>query len=172
MKKVILILVIGLGLALILMAGGAFAADTTDSKNLTINATVSATAKLILSPLTIAFPNADPDDMPTITSPDVVTVTAKAKTSKGSTVTLQVLANGDLTESGHSATIPISNVKWEATTGAGFVSGTMNKTAAQTAGSWSDSGDRPGTFTYKLTNSWSYSTGNYTQTATYTLSAP
>jgi hypothetical protein len=166
MKKVSLVLVIGLGL--VLMAGGAFAAN--DPKTLTVNATVSAAAKLTVAPATISFLDADPDTTPIITSLDTVAVTAKAKTSKGSNVTLTVLANGDLSEGG-GGTIDISNVSWTVV-GAGFVNGTMSKTGAQSAGSWSNSGDRSGTFTYKLTNSWSYATGSYTQTATYTLTAP
>ena len=42
-----------------LLAGAAWAA--TDSKNLTINATVAATAKLTLGVAAINFPDADPD---------------------------------------------------------------------------------------------------------------
>ena len=52
------------------------------------------------------------------------------------------------------------------------MAGTMNKTTAQSAGSWTGSGNNAGTFTYALVNSWSYATGTYAATATYTLSAP
>ena len=91
------------------------------------------------------------------------------KTGSASTATLTVLAAGDLTSG--TDTIAISNVTWTAT-GAGFVAGTMNKTTAQSAGSWTGSGNRSGTFSYFLANSWSYPTGSYTATTTYTLTAP
>lgn len=166
MKKLSLVLVIGL--SLVLMAGGAFAAS--DTKTLTINATVTATAKLSLDQASISFANADPDTTPSITaSPDPVNVTAKAKTSKGSNVTLTVVTNDDL-KSGTDI-IPIGNVTWIAS-GSGFASGTMNKATPQSAGSWTDSGNRSGTFSYRLANSWDYPTGSYSATATYTLTAP
>jgi hypothetical protein len=166
MKKVILVLVV-VGLGLVLMVGGAFAAEQSQ-QSLTINAAVSTTAKLSFDKNAVSFPNEDPDSKPIITSTDIVTVDAKVKTSSGSPVTLRVLTGGDL-QSGLDA-IAISNVAWTAT-GAGFVGGTMS-TASQSAGSWTNSGNRQGTFTYKLTNSWSYATGNYSATATYTLTAP
>ena len=98
-----------------------------------------------------------------------VNVTAKVKTGSASTATLTVLAAGDLTSGGD--TIAITNVSWTAT-GTGFIAGTMSKTTAQSAGSWTGSGNRSGTFSYVLANSWSYATGTYTANATYTLTAP
>ena len=167
MKKVSLVLVIGLGL--VLMAGSVFAATTTAA--LTIGATVSSTAKLTLGVASIAFPNADPDTTPSIASTqNPVSVTASAKTTTSGAVTLTVVTGGDLTDAG-TDTIAASNVTW-GITGAGFVGGTMNKTTAQSAGSWTGSGSRPGTFSYNLANSWSYPTGSYAATATYTLTAP
>jgi hypothetical protein len=166
MKKLSLVLVIGLGL--VLMAGNVFAASAT--QGLTINATVANTAKLTLGVATIAFPDADPDTTPSIAATqNPVTVTAKAKTTNAGAVTLTVVTGGDLTSG--SDTILIGNVTWTVT-GAGFVAGTMNKTTAQSAGSWTGSGSRAGTFSYNLANSWAYATGAYTATATYTLTAP
>jgi hypothetical protein len=60
---------------------------------------------------------------------------------------------------------------WTAT-GTGYVSGTMNRTTAQTAGSWTASGQRIGTFSYFLVNSWSYIVGSYSTSIGYTLTAP
>jgi hypothetical protein len=60
---------------------------------------------------------------------------------------------------------------WTAT-GTGYLPGTMNRTTAQTAGSWTGSGQRIGTFSYLLANSWSYTVGNYSTTINYTLTAP
>jgi len=159
--------VLAVGLILALMAGVAFAAS--DEKNLTVNAQVDARAKLTLGASTINFPDADPDEVPSISaSQNPVTVTAKVRTGKNSTATLEHQAAGDLKSGGDE--ISISNVTWEAT-GTGYVSGTMN-TTKQTAGSWVGSGSRTGSFSYFLANSWDYATGNYTVTTTYTLTAP
>jgi len=167
MKKVSLVLAIGLGL--LLMAGGAFAAS--DTKPLTVNATVSARATLTMGASSISFADADPDATPSIASnPASVSVTAKVRTGSASTATLTHLAADDL-KSG-SDTIPIGNVTWTAA-GTGFIAGTMNKTTAQTAASWTGSGSHTdGSFSYFLANSWSYATGTYAASSTYTLTAP
>jgi len=141
----------------------------TDQQTLTINATVSAKAKLTLGVAAVNFPDADPDSVPSVAAVEnPVSVTVKAQTDGSSTVTLTAQANGDL-DSG-TDTIDISNVTWTAT-GAGFVGGTMD-TAAQSAGAWTGSGRRDGTFSYLLANSWDYAVGNYSQTVVYTLTAP
>ena len=44
--------------------------------------------------------------------------------------------------------------------------------AAATLGSWSGPGQKSGAQVYRLLNSWSYATGNYTAIITYTLTAP
>jgi hypothetical protein len=163
MKKVLLTLVA------VLVLTGTTAFAITDTKTMTVNATVTATAKLTLSSLTVNFPDADPD----VTNPITVApidITAKGKTSTGSNITLTVLASDDL-KAGGSDTIGIANITW-AVTGAGFAAGTMSKTAAQSLGSWANSGNRTGTQTYSLANSWSYATGAYTTSVLYTLTAP
>lgn len=149
------------------VAGSAQAAS--DQQTLTINANVAARAKLSLLPSTINFPDADPDDYPAIAADSPVAVAAKVRTGASSTATLSVLANGDLV--GGSDTIPIDRVSWTAS-GAGFVGGTLSKSVAQPVASWSGSGSRSGTLNFSLVNDWSYATGNYTQTAVYTLTAP
>ena len=165
MKKVSLALVIGFGL--VLMATGAFAVDATQP--LTINATVSARATLSLGVGTINFADADPDTVPSIAATEnAVSVTAKVRTGSASTATLTHVGPANLVSG--SDNIPIGNVTWTAT-GAGFVPGTMN-TVAQSAGSWTGSGNRAGTFSYFLANSWDYATGSYTASTTYTLTAP
>jgi hypothetical protein len=162
MKKVLLTLVA----VLVLTGTVAFAA--TDTKTVTVNATVSATAKLSLSSLTVNFPDADPDTTPSITVA-AITVGTAGKTSKGSSITLTVKASDDL-KSGTDV-ITADKITW-AVSGTGFVAGIMNKTTAQSLGSWVDSGVRSGTQTYSLANSWSYATGAYTTSVTYTLTAP
>ncbi|MEW5983526.1 MAG: hypothetical protein AB1806_14325 [Acidobacteriota bacterium] len=163
--RVLLLYVAVLGLALSqpLMAA-------TATSNVTVSATVSATAKLSLSAATVSFADADPDTTPSITATEgAVTITAKGKTSNGSSITLTLLAAADLVSG--TDTIAISNVTWTAS-GTGFVAGTMSKTAAQSVGSWTDSGNRSGTVTFALANSWSYKTGSYSAAATYTLTSP
>ncbi len=141
----------------------------TDQQSLTINATVSAKAKLTLGVAAINFPDADPDSVPSIAATEnPVSVTVKTQAGSASSVTLTAQANGDL-DSG-TDTIDITNVTWTAT-GAGFVGGTMD-TAAQSAGAWTGSGRRDGTFSYALANSWDYTAGSYSQTVVYTLTAP
>lgn len=151
------------------LAGSAWASDT-DTKTLTINATVKARAKLTLSPDTINFADADPDDLPSIAADYPVTVTAKVRTGSSSKPDLVVQANGDL-KNANGDIIEIGNVSWNAT-GSGFKDGTMDKSTAQDVASWTGSGNRSGTLRFFLANSWDYATGSYTATATYTLTAP
>jgi hypothetical protein len=158
-----------LGVALVAMAAAQplGAADTTSI--LTVNATVAATASLTLGAGSISFPDANPDTTASIPGNAALSVVAKGKTSTGSSITLTVLAGGDLTSG--TDTIPVSNVTW--TTGSsGFVAGTMNGTVAQSVGSWTNSGNRPGSLNFFLANSWDYAVGNYSTTATFTLTAP
>ena len=51
-------------------------------------------------------------------------------------------------------------------------SGTLNRTTPQTVGTWIGSGARTGNQSLLFANAWTYSTGTYTLTMTYTLSSP
>jgi hypothetical protein len=165
MKKLILVPAI---LGMVLTSMPVFAAQQTDP--LTVNMAVNARANLTLGVSTINFPDANPDSSPSIAATEnPVSVTAKVRTGASSTATLTHLAGGDLTSGGNA--IAISNVTWTAT-GTGYVSGTMNRTTPQTAGSWTGSGNYGGTFSFFIVNSWSYVVGNYTVSTTYTLTAP
>jgi hypothetical protein len=145
---------------------GAIAVTT----NVTVSATVAATAKLTLSVLTVTFPDADPDVTPSIPANEgAITVTAKGKTSAGSTISLTLQAADDLRSGTDVILIP--NVTWTAS-GAGYVPGTMSNSTAQTVGSWTNSGNRVGTLSFVMLNSWNYPTGSYSAAATYTLTAP
>ena len=166
MKRLSLILL--LVSCLLLMAGGAFAQDT-DIVNLTVNATVSARAKLTLGESAINFVDADPDSGPIAATENPVSVRAQVRTGAASLATLTCLSGGNLVSGGDS--IPIANVTWTAT-GTGYVAGTMSSTLAQSAGSWTGSGDYTGTFSYSLANSWDYEIGTYQATVAYTLTAP
>lgn len=157
-------------LAFVLAPAAPLLRAATRTDTMSVSATVSARAKLTLSYGSMAFPDADPDTVPLVpASGGALLITAKARTTLGSTVTLVVLASGDL-RSGLD-TIPAGNLTWT-TTGAGFSGGTMNKTTAQAVGSWANSGFWSGTQSYALMNSWNFSTGTYTTTLNYTLTAP
>jgi hypothetical protein len=147
-------------------AGRPAVAQTT---NATLNASVNGLARLSLSSAAISFPDADPDAVPSIqATPGAISLTAKARTGLGGTVTLTVQASGQL-RSGID-TIPASSITW-VTTGVGFSSGTLSAAAPQVVGSWTGSGVQTGTQTFFFRNLWSYATGTYTLTMTYTLSA-
>lgn len=142
----------------------------TRTGSVNVSVTIAAAAKLILGGSTVSFPNADPDIVPRVpASEGTLTVTAKARTGSASPVTLTVLAADDLVSGPN--TIAVANVSWTAT-GSGFLDGSLSRAAAQTVGSWIGPGERSGTQTYVLQNSWAYATGTYTVTATYTLTAP
>jgi hypothetical protein len=136
----------------------------------TLNANIGGLARLSLSSTTLTFPDADPDTVPLVTGvPAPLTISAKSRASQGMTVTLTVRANDDL-RSGVN-TISADMITWTAS-GAGFVGGTLSSAAARTVATWAGSGVRTGTQTYTFQNRWTYPTGTYTLTMTYTLSAP
>ncbi len=143
-------------------------AQTTATASLNVSVNVAAKARLTLGAAGVTFADADPDVTPTMTA-GPVTVDVRARTSAAGSVTLTVLATGDLASGLN--TIAINNLTWTAT-GGGFVAGTSNATTAQSVGAWTGSGSPSGTQTFSLPNSWSYVTGTYTTTLNYTLSAP
>ena len=153
----------------VVVAASTVAFGATDTKVLTINATVANRANLTLAPSTINFADADPDLVPNVPADVTVNVAASVRVAAGSPVNLTCLSNGDLI-SGADA-IAIANVSWVAG-GLGYVGGTLSGAAAQGVGSWTGSGARVGTMDFSLVNSWAYATGNYTQTVDFTLDAP
>lgn len=152
---------------LLVVAGSRPAAAQTS--NATLNASFNGLARVSLSTATLTFPDADPDTVPSIpASQGPVTITTKARTSVNGAVTLTVLASDQL-RSGLN-TIPASSITWTAS-GPGFTSGTLSATSAQTVASWVGSGVRTGTQSFSFRNLWTYATGTYTLTMTFTLSA-
>jgi hypothetical protein len=151
--------------AVLVFSGSAFA-QASDTANLTVTANVNSKAKLTLGAPSITFNDANPDDFAIIDAAEI-SVEVKARTSSDGEVTLTVLADGDFT-SGASDTIGIGNLTWTVT-GAGFSGGTSSTASGVTVGSWAGSGERNGTQTYHLANSWDYATGIYTTALTYTL---
>lgn len=145
------------------------AAQSTATATVNVTVNVSARATLDLHGTNaVSFADADPDSTTSISAP-AMSIDVKGRTSGGSNVTLTVVSNQDLKSGGD--TIGIGNLTWTAT-GTGFAAGTMDKTTAQTVGTWAGSGSHSGAVTLKLANSWAYNAGAYTATLTYTLTAP
>jgi hypothetical protein len=126
---------------------------------------------LSLSPAVITFPSSDPDTVPVVSAAPVQ-VTYRVRQNNNAPWSLTVLAAGDLI-SGPSR-IDISNVTWVAAPAPPFQSGTLSKTVAQrvAAGNGNVNPDTFGSITFQLANTWTYSTGTYTQSILFTLSAP
>jgi len=156
---------------LLLIASLAIAAPAgAQTATSTFSANLGGIAKLSFSSNALSFPDADPDTVPLIAAAGgAITVTAKARASLSATVTLTVLAADDL-RSGVD-TIPASALTWIGS-GAGFVNGTVSRATPQVVASWTGSGIRTGTQTYRFQNSWSYRTGTYTVSLVYTLVSP
>lgn len=139
-------------------------------------APASATAQklelgIALSPPVITFPSSDPDTVPLVSSAPVQ-VTYRVRGNGNAPWSLTVLAAGDLI-SGPSR-VDISNVTWVATPAPPFQSGTLSKTVAQrvASGTGNVNPDSIGSITFRLANSWTYSTGSYSQTIVFTISVP
>jgi hypothetical protein len=154
---------------IVLVAGSMPATPQQAADTATLNATFSGLARMTFSASSVTFPDADPDLVPYVpASQGPITITAKARTSPNGTVTLTVRAADEL-RSGLD-TIPASNITWTAS-GPGFTNGTLSTAASQLVASWTDSGVRSGTQTFSLRNLWTYPTGIYTLTMTFTLTA-
>jgi hypothetical protein len=136
----------------------------------TLTADMRPLAKLALSTTSVSFPDADPDvlaEVPSLGGP--ITITLKSRATAGAQVILTVVASDDL-RSGIQ-TIGTSAITWTAT-GPGFQPGTLSKTAPVTIGLWTGSGVRSGTQQLMFQNLWTYATGTYTTSLTYTLTSP
>jgi hypothetical protein len=123
-----------------------------------------------ITPVTTTFPLSDPDTVPIVAAAPVQ-ITYRIRQNDGPW-TLTVLANGDLLAG--PSTVDISNVTWVATPAPPFQNGVLSKTVAQrlASGTGTVNPARQGQVTFRLTNSWNYSAGLYTQTIVFTLTAP
>lgn len=135
---------------------------------------VSAGAQLLdlsITPSSFTFPSADPDVTPIVSAPPL-TVTYRIRQNARGGWVLTMRAGGDLAAGG--ATIPIANVTWVATPSPPFQNGTVNASIDQqvASGTGNVAAAQTATITFHLVNSWSYSVGLYTQTLTFTLTAP
>jgi hypothetical protein len=136
-------------------------------------ATPAAAQRLDLSvnPAVIVIQAGDPDAVPIATSAPV-TVNYRVRQNNKQMWLLTVQANGDLDSGG--STIDISAVGWSAAPSPPFQNGTLSKTVAQTVATGLGNVASPstGTITLRLTNSWLYDAGIYTQVLVFTLSTP
>jgi hypothetical protein len=154
--------------AVLLVSGDAFAQSASANGNVNVNVNVNARAKLtITAPDPVDFPDDDPDVSPILTAAPFG-IDVKARAASAANVTLTVSAP-NLT--GPGGTIGIAALRY-AGTGAGFTALTPFSTTATSAGSWVGSGNRSGTHTYSLLNSWAYNVGAYGTSVTYTLTVP
>lgn len=85
---------------------------------------------------------------------------------------MTVLAAGDLISA--DSTVDISSVSWIATPAPPFRNGALSKTVPQivASGTGNEVPMTTGSLTFRLTNSWTYDAGLYTQTLIFTLSVP
>ena len=129
------------------------------------------TLDLSLTPQVVSFPSSDPDAVPIVAAAPV-TINYRIRQNPKSTWSLTLLAGGDLISGPDQ--VDISNVTWTATPAPPFQSGTLSKTVAQRIASGTGNVSNPssGSVTFRLVNSWTYSTGTYTQTIVFTLSTP
>lgn len=171
MKREIVVLAIVVFGMCLMGAGQAEAAS--DTANVTLSATISSSATLTLSNTTVTFNQGElPPNAMQAAENGTATVNATFRTASTAPATLKVKATGDLVDT-NLDTILITALKSSATGDSFFLSGpiTWSKSAGVTVGS-GQSGSYNGAFTWTLDNSWSYATGTYTSSATYTLSAP
>ena len=131
----------------------------------------AVSAELTLGMGSISFPAADPDVAPVVAAlENPVHVKVKVRGDKGVPVVAQLtaLAGGDLI-SGPDR-IAIEQVSWSGA-GSGFLSGVFSATESQLVGQWSGDITVNGDLRFWLANSWTYASGEYSQTVVYTLVA-
>lgn len=126
---------------------------------------------LTVTPATIVIPTGDPDLVPVVSSTPA-TIEYRVRQNNNNPWTLTVLAGGDLVSG--AASIAISELTWVATPSPPFRNGTLSSASAQTvaAGVGNVANPARGSITFRLTNSWTYDAGIYTQSLLFTLSAP
>ena len=126
---------------------------------------------LTIAPAVVTFPTSDPDTAPLLNAAPL-SVQYRVRANGNQPWVLTVLASGDLI-SGLSR-IPAAAVSWVATPAPPFRTGTLSSTQAQpvASGNGNINPMQIATITFRLTNSWTYDAGTYTQILTFTLSTP
>jgi hypothetical protein len=126
---------------------------------------------LAVAPAAIVIPTGDPDLVPVVSSAPAA-VEYRVRQNESDPWVLTVLAAGDLVSG--ASTIAISEVSWVAAPSPPFRNGTLSSSVAQTVAAGTGNVQRPstGSITFRLTNSWTYDAGIYTQSLLFTLSVP
>jgi hypothetical protein len=126
---------------------------------------------LQINPKRATFNSADPDTVPVVTAQPII-VTYRVRNNGNGPWRITLLAEGDLVDG--LSTIDISHVTWAATPAPPFQGGTLSKTVEQVlaSGTGGVNPAKQASVVFQLANSWNYSTGQYTQTIVFTLSAP
>lgn len=157
-----------------------------------ISATALSSMTLTMTS-TLTFPSANPDTTPVVPGAASVTATIFIVNPFKESITLTVQANGPNLVSGSGDTIPVGNMTWNATSATWVHSrppqlqATWNAeqgpkavtTSAVTVITGNDGQAKSNTDTvtgtvvhaFTFQNSWSYSTGSYVQTLTWTVTA-
>lgn len=117
----------------------------------------------------VVFADASPDLFPTL-GPSTVTLEVKAVGRRNVPWTLTLMANSDF-QSGPDI-IPIAVVSWTAFPSPPYQGGTLSTVVPRLIASGLTHEHDVITFDFYMQNSWSYNAGNYSSTATITLSAP
>ncbi|MBC7363000.1 MAG: hypothetical protein H5U07_00470 [Candidatus Aminicenantes bacterium] len=171
LKKVLL----GLSLGLVLCLSSGLAQQSQSTQQVTFNVNLLEWYNLSLDKNTLTFNDVAPQYVSNPSTTEIsaaegpLQVTVFAVVIPSQPVKLTITANGDLTDG--SNIIPASAISWTAS-GNGFASGTLENGTAVEAGSWT------GIFTYQegtmnfsfLRDYVNQVPGNYTMTATFTLS--
>ena len=117
----------------------------------------------------VVFADASPDQFPTL-GPQSVGLEVKAVGKRNIPWTLTLIANSDF-QSGPDV-IPITVVSWTAFPSPPYQGGTLSTVVPKLISSGLSHDHDTATFEFFMQNSWSYNAGNYSSTATFTLSAP
>ncbi|MDD8019747.1 MAG: hypothetical protein PHU81_00980 [Acidobacteriota bacterium] len=168
-KAIVFLSIIGA----ILLLGSANLALAQATQDVTFSVNLAGLYSLTIDKTAITFTDVPPADMSNpgtlsiSANENPVTVTAAAITLL-EPLKLTVTVSDDFGD-----TVPASTVSWEVASGSGYVSGSLSKSTAVTVGSWSSAilHYHVGTLNFKfLRNYATQKPGNYSLTATYTLS--
>lgn len=126
-----------------------------------------------LSTASISFADANPDLAPLVVStPAPVSVTIRVTGNAGGRWTLTVAAIDDL-RSGADV-IAAGNVTWTSSLASPWLPGTLAVAPPQIVADGTGNVTPPQTsnLTFRFTNLWTHAPGNYTTSATFTITAP
>lgn len=139
-----------------------------NSQTQTVTANINSAASLTLGSHTVTF-TSNTGAGAIAQTEAAITVAANVRTTAAGVPTLTMSASGPLSDG--SDTIALSNLTWVGTNDL-TASGTTSTTEQTVATLATGCGTYTGNMTFSLANSWTYPTGVYTTTLTYTLTAP